>query len=306
MNNICFIILNWNGYEKTVKCLETLFRESTDFKVYLLDNGSLWNDFDLLKKTFGNEERLQLFTSTTNLGFTGWVNLCLKEAMKVWYNWYCLYNNDAEVTPNFVQNTISIISKIDDKIGIFGPKILFEDQKNIIQSVGGKISLWSGICPGIGTGKKNFHETGFIKTDYVSGCCFFINHSVIKNIGLLDDRFFAYYEEVDYCIRAQNVGFRVGVLSQLEIYHDQSSSSKKYAGFSTFLMFRNRILFLKKHANYLQFIVSFLYLISYIPFAYIRYGKENLHFLISGTLEWIQWKNGDPFLSHKKEFFKKI
>lgn len=302
----CFIILNWNGVKKTVACLNSLLENEYPFHVYILDNGSEAGEYEVLEKTYGTNEKITLIRSERNLGFTGGVNSCLEESLKKGYAWYCLLNNDAEVPSDFIRRTMSAIEFASSDIGIFGPKILFQDNKGIIQSEGGSVSLITGFCPGNRTGKTNSPSSGFIPTDYVSGCCFFIKDEVLRDIGKLDDRFFAYYEEVDYCLMAKKKGYSVGVFSELEIFHDQSSSSKKYTGLTTFLMFRNRMLFLKKHAGFIREIGSFAYLFPYLVFIFIKYGPVTTKYAINGTWEGMFSKNGDPFASHGKEYFLRI
>lgn len=304
MSKLCFIILNWNWFNKTKICLDSLFSSNKDFEIYLLDNWSSGNEFELLKKRYLNESRLHLFHSDINLWFTGWVNFCIEKAKEKKYEWYCLLNNDTLLDWEFLKKLHLLIWVIPNSIWIFWPRILHANKPEIIQSEGGKISLWTWICPWVNEGAPNNESSDeFQDTDYVSGCCFFIKWALLKAVWILDDSFFAYYEEVDYCIRVRKLGYKIGVFTHLQIHHDQSSSSNSYTGLWIFLMMRNRILFLKKHSKFLQYVLSYIYLLPYSLYFRIKYGWTLFFYFRMGVIEWILGYDWNPFLTHDTSFF---
>lgn len=293
---VAVIVLNWNCLAETVLCLNTLLHNrNADFDIFLLDNGSKNSEYTKLMEIFGGNNQIFLYSSAKNLGFTGGNNFLLQKAReKGGYRYYFLLNNDTEVASDFLQ---TFLSAVDGRSGIFGPQVRYFENKNFVQSIGGKINLWTGICSRIG---DKIHEENCEslnkenERDYIFGCAFLISNDVVDKLGVLDDRFFIYYEEVDYCVSAKENGFAVRYIPAGVVLHKDSVATKKISGFHIYMMFRNRMLFLKKHANWAQYLFSFIYLILYLPYFWFKYGKVEAFALIKGTVDGIINKTGDP------------
>ena len=90
------------------------------------------------------------------------------------------------------------------------------------------------------------------EADWVTGCCFLIRQSVMERIGFLDEGYFCYWEETDYCFRARKAGYETVYVPKAKIWHKLSLSAKKVSGFTRYYMTRNRFRFMKKHASKLQ------------------------------------------------------
>ena len=118
---------------------------------------------------------------------------------------------------------------------------------------------------------------------------------MIEKIGKFKSDFFAFYEEVDYCVLAKLNGFSVRYLPVETVYHKDSVSARKITGLHIYLMFRNRIIFLKDHSSAFQYIFSFLYLAAYLPYFTLKYGFTESSFLIKGTADGLLGKKGNPF-----------
>jgi GT2 family glycosyltransferase len=251
--DICIIILNWNGYKNTKRCLESLLKvKNMSYKVQVIDNGSNNNEYNNLKKDFGN--KIDLIKSEVNLGFTGGVNLGIKTSIEK-YNpdYFLLLNNDTVVKDNFLSELYNT-AKTDSKIGIVSPIIYDIHNKNKILYSGGRIN-WLLARP--------IHETSNItekrEASFVTGCCFLINKDLFKKNGYLDNRFFAYFEDTAYCLLAIKNGFKCVVEPRAIIYHNESSSLGKKSSTFTYLFSRNRILFINNYTSSLYKFYFFIY-----------------------------------------------
>jgi len=270
MKKIAFSILNRNGLIDTISCINSLLAsEFQDFDIYLLDNGSKdINEFEVLKGTYWIYKNIIIGKSSTNLWFTGGNNYNLHLIEKKNYDYICLFNNDCYIEKWFLWSLIYHIDSLHQD-AIYGPVI--KNLDGTIQSCGSKINLWLWTNPRI----KNI-TWPYKHVDCVSGSCFIISWKVFKKVWLLDDRYFAYREESDYCMRTKKAWYPIISLNIDGVIHKEETANNKKKPYYTYLMFRNRILFLRKHANRLQYIVSRGVLIIYMIVIFPRvFGLQN-------------------------------
>ena len=127
------------------------------------------------------------------------------------------------------------------------------------------------------------------EVDYVTGSCMAIPTELIKKIWWLDDKFFAYWEESDFCLRAKKSWYNSYALGVEWIIHKEEAARKKVKPYYTYLMFRNRILFLKKYTNFVQYIFSYFILCAYLIVIFPRnFGFRNYKYAFRGILDWIK------------------
>jgi GT2 family glycosyltransferase len=163
-----------------------------------------------------------------------------------------LLNNDTVVDPEFLNELVNVAHN-DDQIGIVGPKVLYYEQPEKIASAGGKVNFWTGNTPPIG---KNTTDDGRFDTikevDFVLGCALLIKVQTIRRIGLLNETYFAYYEETEWCIKAKKACCKVVFVPKAKIWHKGPKKGANYL--AMYYMTRNRCLFVKRNSNTLQFI----------------------------------------------------
>lgn len=257
---ICIIILNWNGFENTKACLNSLLKvKGVNYKVIVIDNGSLNNEYEKLHKLFG--KKVDVVKSEQNLGFTGGVNLGLKIANEKYKpNYFLLLNNDTEVDKNFLLELYNS-AQADKNIGIISPIIYDIDDRSKVLYSGGKLNWLLARPTHEHINIKQKREAGF-----VTGCCILISKKLFKTNGYLDNRFFAYFEDTAYCLLAQRNGFKCVVEPKAIIYHNESSSLGKKSPTFTYLFSRNRILFINNYTTPIYrmyfFLFNFLKLIA--------------------------------------------
>ena len=164
-----------------------------------------------------------------------------------------LLNNDTVVDRDFLNELVKFAHN-NVQIRIVGPKVYDYEQPYRLFNAGGKVNFYTGNTPFVGEGKFNGGRLDKIEeVDFVVGCALLINEETIRRIGLLSEKYFAYYEETEWCIKAKKAGFKVVYVPKAKIWH--KSPKTKTNELERYYLTRNRFLFMKRNSRSLQFIV---------------------------------------------------
>ena len=279
---IAIIIINWNTYQLTFNCLKSL--EACIYKnktIFFVDNGSKDGSGDKIALEFPETNYIK---NKNNEGFTGANNKALKVILKQNFEYVLLLNNDTEVNPNFL-SLLETRMKSDKNLAATQPLILDLQNKNTIWNAGGSLNTFFCFFKtrynGITYKPKLKIDTS---TQWISGCCLLVKIAVIKKVGLLDNRFFAYFEDADWSIRMTNLGYKLGVVPESIIYHFKSGSTKKNNPFNEgylspyahYLNVRNHIYLINKH--------SFFNSIGSWTFQILKITSYSIYFIFRGRL----------------------
>lgn len=266
------IILNWNGYEVTKECLESLRSiDYPNFEIIVVDNGSSDSSPERFRKNFPD---LELIRNPKNLGFTGGNNVGIRRALEHGAVYVLLLNNDTVVAPTFLSELIRV-AESDERIGILNPKIYYFDNPRTIWYAGGTFNRWRGFARHVGHRTKDVSRYDEIReVTFITGCAYLIKSSVIREIGLLDDLFFYTCEDTDWSIRALQAGFKAVYVPSAVIWHKESYDTKRNVGkpFRDFYNIRNSILLARKHARFYEWptiLASLGILLSYRTAGYL-------------------------------------
>jgi GT2 family glycosyltransferase len=239
---VAIIVLNWRQVEDTLACLQSL--RALDYPCYdviVVDNGSADDSAKRIRECFAD---VILIENSTNLGFAGGNNVGIQHALRNGAEFVMLLNSDTEVTPGLLSGLVAA-AEADSRIGMLGPKILYHDQANIIWSAGGTLSRYGEP----GHRRVNEPDECVVEAvqdvDYVTGCAILVKSTVIQRIGLLDERFFIYFEEAEWCTRAKRAGFRVVYVPQASMWHKIRMDARNHSRRYLYLMARNRLLYLR-------------------------------------------------------------
>ncbi len=268
---VSIIILNWNGWEDTLECLESLYQITyPNYEVIVVDNDSKNQSVKKIKSWAEKApERLLIIENDKNYGFTGGNNIAINQILKKGRSEYILLlNNDTVVDKNFLTELIKVAEK-KENIGILGSKIYyynFQGRKDVIQSVGTKVNLYTARFSNYGNkqiDKKQFENNKFV--DCICGACLLIKREVVQDIGLLNNIFFAYFEDVDWGLRAKKKGYQVTCVPNSKIWHKEGMSLKKAPEISLYYCTKNAFLIEKIHANFFQlsFFIFYYFLIKF-------------------------------------------
>jgi hypothetical protein len=203
-----------------------------------------------------------LIESPANLGFAGGANLGIRYALDQGADYLLLLNNDTIVDRRFLSELVDAAERLDD-VAAACPKAYYYDEPDVIYSTGGTVSLWTGSATQIGNRQKDSGQFDVIDTrDYADGVCILMPRQAIESVGLLDEDYFAYWEETDWCARARKSGLRCYYIPGSRIWHKAArvqSPTKQYR----FLFRRNALMFVRKRGTPLHVISAVLAHISF-------------------------------------------
>ena len=295
---VAIIVLNWNTYELTKKCLKSLSRVSYEnFQIILVDNASRDESGSKLNREFKPKK---YFSNSKNLGFTGGNNIALENLDKS-FDYVLLLNSDTEVEANFLQPLVTRMAS-EPNTGAIQPVIFNYKNSKTIWNAGGSFNRFLGTSDTIGKGKQFDSLVKEKFTEWISGCCILIRREALEKVGLLDDRFFAYYEDVDWSLRMKESGFDLGVEYKSIIFHHQGGSTKEnntgnegaLPAFSHYLNIRNHLFILRKHPKAFNAIGSWGYQL-------IKLIGYSLYFILRGRFHKLRmvWKGFYDGLTRK-------
>lgn len=220
---VYIIVLSWNGKQDTIDCLQSLQALSyANARILLVDNASTDGTVQTIRSLFPNVE---ILANQANLRFAGGNNVGVRHALANNADYVLLLNNDTIVEPDFLTHLIRI-AEYDTPVGMVAPKIYYFHQPRLIWFAGGKIEWWKGWISHIGIREVDRGQYDAIReADYLTGCCILVKRQVIDRIGLLDERYFLYGEDVDWCLRAKRAGYRLLYVPSAVIWHKLSVSA---------------------------------------------------------------------------------
>lgn len=285
------IVVNYQGYKDTIECLETVFKlESVDFCVLVVDNSDD-NDSILCLTKWANESTAIIDTKfpeilfpiinkpipfdlfreediknsfikskltiirAKNRGFAAANNIGLKIGLKNGFSHFWLLNNDTVVERNSLKELLSF-QLMNPNMGIIGCKLFFYNNPQMLQGVGGKYNKWIGKVSEVGNGiSENKFNNEDITIDYPIGASMFTTKKFLEDVGLMDEDYFLYYEEMDWSIRAKKRGWEIGFCNNSKVFHKGGASINKGVGLgnsklSDYYVCRNRIILAKKFFPY--------------------------------------------------------
>ena len=252
--HVFVIILNWNGASDTCACLASLEKskvKSQKSKVIVVDNGSIDDSVATIRKNFPNVEVIE---TGKNLGFAGGNNIGIRRALEDGADFVWLLNNDTFVDTN------ALVSLVDafkgDNVGVAGSKIYFapgreyhherykeKDRGHVLWYAGGIIDWNNMYASHRGVDEVDKGQYGDVEeTPFVTGCSMMVKKEVFEKIGLLDEKFFAYLEDLDFCLRARRAGYKFLYVPQSVIWHKNAGSSGVGSDTHQYYMTRNRLL----------------------------------------------------------------
>ena len=242
---ITAIIVNWNLAEETTRCLDSLQANSIACRVLVVDNGSRDGSVAALKQRFPEIQALAL---PENLGFGRACNLAIQQALTLQDCRYIfLLNNDASVSERALEHLLQA-AEAHQSAGILGPKIYHRQPADKIWYAGARRR--QGVLAAETIGRSQIDRGQFESVqvvDYVFGAAMFVRRQVFETIGLFDEGYFLYLEDLDFCLRAQDAGFDLLFVPQAHIWHTVSASTANDLPTRRYHQIQSTVLFLRKH-----------------------------------------------------------
>lgn len=242
---VTVVVINWKLKDETVRCLQSLERIDTPCRIVVVDNGSGDGSTEYLARHYPHVELIAL---PTNAGFGAACNRAIAHALQdATCEYVLLLNNDATVHPKALSELLSA-AQVHPEAGILSPKVYRADAPNVIWYAGARRRR--GVLAAADTGRGQVDRGQFNllrEVDYVFGAAMLIRRSVFERIGLFDERFFLYLEDMDLSLRAQAAGFSLLFVPQAHVWHKGSTSTSQNAAMRKYHFAKSTICFLKKH-----------------------------------------------------------
>lgn len=238
MNRVAVVVLNYKGIDDTVECIASLAEQTfSHFTIIAVENGSHDGSAEVLEKlekTYGS--KLRVLYNDKNLGFDGGVNTGIRWALANDCDYVALFNNDAVADKKWLENLLKAADK--HKSGLTTGLLLLEDGKTI-DSSGDWFSMWGlGFPRSRGDKTENAPKGGFIFGSSAGATVYSV--PMLREIGIFDEDYFAYYEDTDISFRAQLAGWKVYYEPSAVAYHKLSQTSKRMkSGFMIYQTFKN-------------------------------------------------------------------
>lgn len=240
---ILISILNWNAFELTVNCINSALELSyKNTEIIVIDNASYENDADKIEKQFQN---ISIIRNRDNFGFAGGHNQAIRIAIDRGFDYIWLVNNDCSFKPNDLQNLLQI-AEADPKIGIVSPVIALSDGvgDERLQFVGSWFDWKNQSCirpkdPALVLRREN----EFPNDMWVTGTAMLLSCEMLKKIGGLDERYFAYFEDNELGARASRAGYLSRMAFDVTILHHSFQNTLGRPPHYFYLCSRNAYLF---------------------------------------------------------------
>lgn len=222
MPPVTIIIVAWNQIEKTLACLESVAAlDYPNVRTILVDNGS---EPALPTSLISRNPGVDILRLRHNLGFSGGYNVGLHHALTGFSHYFLLLNNDTLLEPDILRHLVKEIES-EQNIGLVTAKIYYAAEPRRIWTVGANLNVFLDLKDG---GQDQLDMGQWDKprdVDFAPFCAILVRREVIDEVGLLDEGYFLYYEDMDYCRRAQALGWRIRLQPLAHVLHDVSTSS---------------------------------------------------------------------------------
>ena len=251
--SVTVIVLNWNGKDLTIECLESLKQVNySNFNILVVDNGSTDGSVELLKEKF---PEVSILVLEKNLGYAAGNNRGFDSLKPDQPEFVIFLNNDTIVDENFIGPLVKQLLT-HKKASQTVPKIYYENDPKLIWYAGGIVNLWTGSIYHLGIRQYDgpaYSKTH--KTKYATGCCFCMRYEEFKEFGGFDEIFPMYSEDVDLSLWIRAAGKQVWFVPDSKIWHKVSASLGGAFSFGKIVRkARGIFLLIKKHANLVQWL----------------------------------------------------
>lgn len=302
---VAIIIPTWNRKKDLLECLSSLKKLTcSHYEIIVIDNASEDGTASAVESQF---PEVYLIRNTENVWFCKANNSGIRKALEGDADYIFLLNDDCVVDPPALYELVKVAEE-DKEVGIVGATVYLYENPAVIGFTGRRLNRWLSTTISV---SKSEERKDVCVVDHVAGCSMLIKKEVIDKIGLLDEKFFAYFEDLDFCVRAQSAGYKVVYTRKAKVWHKKVGYNnsikgswlkilravetakafilpdvKTLAHFPSIVYYtmRNRALFMKKNVNFQQFIVFFfLYSIFFLPARLIFFAVKGRGDLMKAT-----------------------
>ena len=256
---VAVVILNWNGGAEILACLESVFASThKSVQIVIVDNGSVDGSSDAIRLRF---PQTHFITNLSNLGFAKGSNQGMKWALDREIQHVLLLNGDARLHPDAISELLAVAVQGNDSV-VACPRMYLGSSANQVKRLWftyGTVKLWAGL----------FQNPAFNQIDsprwslpmdmqYASGCCMLIPAKILQHVGMLDESFFAYCEDIDFSLRIRHAGFSLRYVPTALLWHgSEGQTDRTRTARYRYLSTRNNLWVVRKHGSSLDLLTCF-------------------------------------------------
>lgn len=270
---IGLVTVTFNSADVIDGFIQSISRQTySNFVVYVIDNAS---KDDIASKVLARvDERLLWMPNSINLGVAKGNNQGIERALAEGCDFILLINNDTEFPPDLLEKLVHEADRLNADMLV--PKKLFFNPSNVIWCAGGSFNRLKGYAT-MHRGEGLVDEGQFdaaVQVEYTPTCCMLIRAEVFKRIGLMDEKFFVYYDDTDFCLRALRAGLRLWYTPATRIFHKVGSlTGGNQSDFGIRYGARNKVYFIRKHLGIAKIVLIPIYCIYSVALFLI--GRDN-------------------------------
>lgn len=240
---VAAIVVNWNRWSDTLRCLASL-KASTgvDLSIVVVDNASTDGSRAAIELAYPDVE---IMRNDANLGFAEGNNVAIRRLLRRGIPYLLLLNNDAIVAPDAIARLVAPL-EVNAALGVTSGAVCYFSRPDTVWSAGGRIDWRTGAVGSDWYGADIAElPADPWSVDHVTGCCMLVRGSAIVRAGMLDPRFFMYYEETEWCARLTRAGYGILVVPDARVWHAIDPDAQEGSRSIAYYMTRNHLLFLR-------------------------------------------------------------
>lgn len=292
------ILVNYNGALDTIECMESIERMSYGkYKIIVVDNNSSDNSVSMLNER-KSEIDFELIILKQNNGFSAGNNAGIRIAHELGVDYILLLNNDTLVKADFLLRLMEAANQLPDESVL--TSTIFNANKDELWYAKGKYHHLTAKVTQIGINKEDLLSLNCpLAVSFISGCCMLIPIVIFEKVGYLDESYFLYEEDVDFCWRLLQNQVELYYVPDSIIYHKISSTTtktKRTSPTTQYYMIRNKFIFIKRHYKGIKKTIPYLHSILMYTYYCFRYGMS-VKYLLMGLCDFLL---GQKFKSDRK------
>ncbi len=247
MKKVVVVILNWNGGGLTARCLASLRQaDYGSLECVVIDNGSTDGSPEGVAKLFPD---VGMIRNSSNLGFAEGCNQGIAWGLDRGADYLLMLNNDTRVDSAMVSRMVTTAAEHQDRVAVI-PKIYWEHDPSRLWFAVGRANLWTGVFTNVAynhvdDGSFDFQQ----EAEFAVGCCILMPREIAQKVGGFDHAFFAYMEDVDWSLRCRSAGYALVFCPTAKLWHAVSATGKKRPASIRYLMTRNHLWTMRRHAT---------------------------------------------------------
>jgi len=268
LTDIWAVVVNWNGGEDNLRCLDSLLASGLEQeRIVFVDNGSEDGSAETVAERF---PRIVKVNNQRNLGFGAGANQGVREALSAGARAVLFVNNDVTFPPDTLERLVSVMDG-NPRVGFLGPRVLYPGTPARIWSAGGILSVGPNLSRLRGHGQLDGPRWQQVSSvNYVPGCALLARREALEEVGLFQEAYFAYMEDVELGVRANQLGWKVWCVGDVACEHAPSSSTGGgYSARRKYMNGVNSVHFLRRHGTPALWIAFALWDVFCLPLVWL-------------------------------------